>query len=347
MRFLVAPDAFKGTLTAGDAAAAIAAGIREVLPDAEVIELPLADGGEGTAEILSPYLPDDICLIESAQLIGLNLPQMRSLDVMQRSSLPLGQAILAGLDAGKRDFVIGLGGSATNDGGLGILMALGMQAVDRSGKPVEPNLAGLLSVHTVDLSALEPRISESRMTILSDVSSPLIGNHGATAVYGPQKGLRTEDVDRVDRAIMLFAETSSLAFGSDPSRIPGAGAAGGLGFALMLLDGVLVSGARFVMNACGFASKIADVDWVITGEGCSDLQTLAGKLPLVVAKLARERGKAVAILSGSVDASALPRLTEFADYVAAAGEELPGSSAEAFEWLKASAGRFAQTLQAS
>jgi len=347
VRIVVAPDAFKGTLSAGEAAAAMAEGIREILPDAEVIELPLADGGEGTAEILASYLPDGVCLIESAQLIGLHKPWMQALDVMQRGSATLGRAILTGLNEGKRDFVIALGGSATNDGGLGMLMALGLHALDTLGEPVEPNLAGLLSLASIDISGLDPRLNDCRITVLSDVLSPLCGNSGATAVYGPQKGVNTDEVGRIDVALAVFADLCAEAFGSDPRDQAGAGAAGGLGFALMLLGGEAVSGAGFVIEACGFTDAIADADWVITGEGCSDMQTLAGKLPLIVARLARQHDKRVAILSGMVDSSAGLELSRLADCVLGAGDTIPATCSEACQGLRAAAVRLARTLAAS
>jgi len=314
-RIVVAPDSFKGTLTARQAASIIADSLASQRPEVEIIQCPVADGGEGTADILSPHLPDNIYLIESAQLIGLNLPGMRSLDVMDRGSAPLGEAILSGLDAGKRDFVIGLGGSATNDCGIGMLMALGLKVFDVEDKQVEPNLASLMSVHSVDLSELDQRLNESRFTVLSDVVSPLCGKKGATAIYGPQKGVRGEDVAAIDEAVARFAE---LCGGRDLIETAGAGAAGGLGFALMLIGGTIVSGADYVMEVTGFHEKLTDADWVITGEGRSDEQTLHGKLPLKVAEAARDAGVKVALISGSIDKSALPELQKWFDLVVSA-----------------------------
>lgn len=281
------------------------------LPDTEIISCPLADGGEGTFDLLSPYLSDNIHLIESSRLIGLNLPEMRSLNVIQRGSDALGQAILSGLEGGKREFVIGLGGSATNDGGLGMLMALGLQAWDVQGEPVEPNLAGLLSIKSINIS-LDPRLIESRITILSDVVSPLCGKNGATAIYGAQKGVEEADVDGIDEAMACFA---GLCGRTDLIDAPGAGAAGGLGFALMLIGGEMVSGADYVMEKTGFRHHLNDADWVITGEGCSDGQTLQGKLPVKVAQAAREAGAKVALISGSVERYALPDLEQQFDWV--------------------------------
>jgi len=315
LRILVAPDSFKGSLTSKQAATIIADTLLTTVPDAEIVQCPLADGGEGTAEILAPHLAGSICLIESAQFIGLNLPQMQSLNVMQRGSSVLGEAILAGLDDGKRQFVIGLGGSATNDGGLGMLMALGMQAWDAHDNPVALNLSGLLSLVRIDISNLDPRLPESRFTILSDVLSPLCGKNGATAVYGPQKGVQRAEVTRIERAISGFADMCGDVFGFDPRSEQGAGAAGGLGFALMLLGGKVVSGAGFVIEKSGFTNQLSDTDWVITGEGRSDAQTLQGKLPFKVAGAARAAGVKVALLSGSVDTDAEVDLKKHFDLV--------------------------------
>ena len=320
-KIVIAPDSFKGSLTSKQAAEIMSGVLISQLPDVEIIQCPLADGGEGTADLLSPYLTDSTCLIESAQFLGLNLPEMQSLDVMQRSSDLLGQVILAGLNAGKREFVIGLGGSAINDCGLGMLMALGLEARDKQGSPVEANLAGLLSIKSINISDLDPRLAESRLTILNDVESPLCGKKGATAVYGPQKGLRKSDVERIDSAFNAFADLCADALGVDPRLQPGAGAAGGLGFALMLLGGEMVSGADYVIAKAGLREKLSGVDWVITGEGCSDAQTLQGKLPLKVAQTSRAAGAKVALISGSVDREVLPDLEKSFDLVVSAMSE--------------------------
>jgi len=313
MRIVIAPDSFKGSLTSKQAAKIIADTLADDLPEAEIILCPLADGGEGTSEILAPY--DNAYLIESAQHIGLSLPEMRALDVMERGSGALGEAILARLDAGKRDFVIGLGGSATNDCGLGMLTALGLKAFDATANPVTPHLGGLMSVCSVDVSGLDRRLHESRFTVLSDVVSALCGKNGATAVYGPQKGVRTEDVSAIDEAVARFAGLCGREYLIETA---GAGAAGGLGFALMLLGGEVVSGADYVMEQTGFHEKLNNVDWVITGEGRSDTQTLHGKLPIKVARAARESGTKAALISGAVDEAALPELEKEFDLIIAA-----------------------------
>lgn len=285
------------------------------LPDSEIIPCPLADGGEGTHAVLTPFLADEQSLIESARFIGLNLPQMQSLDILNRGSSSLGDTIISGLDAGKREFVIGLGGTATNDGGLGMLMALGIKAFNEQGREIEPNLSGLLSLHSIDISTLDPRLAKSHITILSDVESPLCGKNGATTVYGPQKGLQASDVERVDDAFSVFADLCADAFGVDPRWQAGAGAAGGVGFVLMLLGGEMVSGAGYVMDRTGFHDQLNSADWVITGEGRSDAQTLQGKLPVKVAKAARVIGAKAVLISGSVDRDALSELEKQFDWV--------------------------------
>lgn len=310
MKIIIAPDAFKGTLMAKHASEAIETGIHSIFRDAELILCPLADGGEGTADILAPFLDDDHCLIESAELIGLHHPDMSSLSIENRSSSALGDAVLNALDQGKRDLIVALGGSATNDAGLGMLMSLGMETLDGNGEPVEPTLSGLLKLEHIDISKMDRRLSECRFTILSDVMSPLCGKQGATATYGPQKGLQLSEIDRVDRAVSHFSKCCRDQFGIDAFDREGAGAAGGLGYALMLLGGEIVSGARFIMEATGFSEKLKGVDWVITGEGCSDLQTLNGKLPMVVADEAKKAGVSVALLSGSIESDALKPLSE-------------------------------------
>jgi glycerate kinase len=336
MRFVIAPDAFKGSLTAFEAADAMAAGVRDAFPDSNIVTLPLADGGEGTLAVLQHYgggerMHDSLdtphgchaaaCLrqegravIESAQLIGLTLPSMQSTPVMQRSSRALGALIRQLMDEGVRDFVIGLGGSATNDGGLGMLMALGLQAHDAAGKAVTPDANGLLQLASIDAGPLADIRRECHFTILSDVTSPLCGKTGATAVYGPQKGLAGADVMPLDAAMHRYAGWCR----ADLMDAPGAGAAGGLGFALLLLGGTMHSGADYVIAASGLETELAGADWLLTGEGRSDSQTLHGKLPLRAADLARHLRVNTALVAGDIDASSAALLADHFDAVVSA-----------------------------
>jgi glycerate kinase len=340
MRVLIAPDAFKGSLSAAQAAGAMAAGIRDAMPDAEIEMLPLADGGEGTADVLLSYLlheenivsndkyivyrgddGNDVALIESARCLGLMLPAMRARDVWRRGSGALGDGIRHALDAGIRRFVIALGGSATNDAGLGLLAALGLHAFDEQGREVSPDLQGLLSVRSLDIAALDSRLADSRLTVLSDVDSPLCGPMGATFTFGPQKGLAADRLEEVDRAMSGYAELTDATFGNPVADVPGDGAAGGLGFALRLLGGRVVSGADYVIGKTGLARRVHGVDLVVTGEGRSDTQTLTGKLPLKVAEAARAAGARVALVSGSVDRSVVAELEKRFDCVISAQPE--------------------------
>ena len=337
MRFLIAPDAFKGTLTAAQAAEAIAAGIHHIIPTAEIETLPLADGGEGTLDVLISHVSHEdiaisieqyviytdndgvvVALIESARHLGLTRPDMQALDVFGRGSGALGDCIRERLDAGIRRFVIGLGGSATNDAGLGLLAALGLRAFDGQGRMVSPDLRGLLSTRSIDISGMDARFADCCFTVLCDVDAPLCGASGATVTFGPQKGLSADDLEPVDQAMERFAHLAETAFGHSVNKLPGSGAAGGLGFAFALLGGALVSGADYVIEKAGLAERLKGVDWVVTGEGRSDAQTLAGKLPVKVATLARAAGVRMALISGSVDRTTMPELEKRFDRIISA-----------------------------
>jgi glycerate kinase len=316
MRILIAPDSFKGTLTSTEAAAAMAAGIRSVLPDVEMITMPMADGGEDTLDVLLPVLGgelrNNICffqyqeqphaLIESARFIGFSSPSM-SASVRNRGSTALGEAVALVLDEGIRDIWIGLGGSATSDGGLGVLIALGYSVTDSAGNQVSADLQGLLEAKQINIDDFDQRLVETRVTVLSDVQNPLCGKQGAVRVYGPQKGINDSELEHVDAAMQRWAGVCEEAFGVFVQHEPGAGAAGGIGFALKLLDGKIVSGAQFIMQKCWFNQVIKTADWVITGEGRSDHQMLNGKLPVVIATAAREHGIKIALISGDIELS--------------------------------------------
>jgi len=329
MKMLLAPDAFKGSLTAAEAASAMAAGISSVMPDAEIVAMPLADGGEGTLDLLHAACGGTVCgdllfaddnvghfaLIESARLIGLNLPEMQ-LDVFERGSERIGAAVLSALDAGVEDIRIALGGSATVDGGLGLLTRLGCCVTDHAGAPVSLDLNGMMKAVRVDPDGMDPRLKRVRMMILSDVQNPLCGSQGAVHVYGPQKGIQDDQLTEVETAMQHWASICEQAFGVSVMCDAGAGAAGGLGFALKLLGADMISGAGYVMHACGFEQAVATADWVVTGEGWSDAQTLCGKLPAIVARKALDYSVKTALISGRV--TAWPDMEQHFDRVIAA-----------------------------
>jgi glycerate kinase len=205
--------------------------------------------------------------------------------------------------------MIGLGGSSTNDAGAGMLAALGVSLRDAAGRDIAPGPEGLAALTSVDASALDSRLAECAITIMSDVNNPLTGAQGATAIFGAQKGVRPEQLRPFDDAIAQFAGRAEAAIGRRASGLPGAGAAGGLGFALQLLGGRFQSGAEVVADLIGLDAALAGADWAITGEGRSDAQTLLRKAPFVVAEHARARSVPVSLVSGALDAAALPALT--------------------------------------
>jgi glycerate kinase len=328
MRVVIAPDAFKGTLTAPEASRAMAEGIARVFPSAELALVPMADGGEGTLEALlaavagerrqcqvqdvagrplcAEYavLADGTAVIEAARVVGLTLSAVHDVPVLQRSSAGLGEMLRHVLDAGCRRLLIGLGGTATNDGGAGLLQALGVRLLDAGGTLLPPTPQGLLRLSAVDVSGLDPRLADCRIDLLSDVDNPLCGAHGATRVFGPQKGLDQRDLPRLDAALARYATLLAAAAGKALRAQPGAGAAGGLGFALQWLGARYRSGADTLLELVGFERLLHGADWVMTGEGRSDAQTLHGKAPCAVARRARQAGVPVALLSGQIDAQA-------------------------------------------
>jgi glycerate kinase len=336
-RIVLAPDSFKGSLSAPQVCAALRAGLVRVFPDADIRARPMADGGEGTLDAVlsavghagSPHRlrvcgancqPIDAAygildapngataVIEAAQVVGITDRGGMSVAVGQRTTRGVGELITALLDQGVRRFMVGLGGSSTNDGGAGLLAALGMALRDAAGREVEPGPEGLAALSSVDASALDSRLAECAITIMSDVNNPLAGEHGATAIFGPQKGVAAAQIRRFDQTIANFAERAESAVGRCAAKAPGAGAAGGLGFALQLLGGKFHSGAAVVADLIGLDAALADADWAITGEGRSDAQTLLRKAPFIVAERARARSVPAPLISGSVDADALPAL---------------------------------------
>jgi glycerate 2-kinase len=334
---VLAPDSFKGALTAPAACDALAAGLRRVWPQVQLRACPMADGGEGTLDAIlhaaaagatRAVLPVPgaaggsvdaaygvlhdrgarVAVIEIAQVVGITDAEAMRAPAGERSTAGVGVLIRALLDQGLREFHIGLGGSSTSDGGAGMLAALGLRLLDARGRTLEPTPCGLATLAAVDASDLDPRLADTRITILSDVNNPLTGALGAVAVFGPQKGVRAGDVATFDRTLARHAELAEEALGRHVATQPGAGAAGGLGFALQLLGGVTQSGAEVVAELVGLDTALRDADWVITGEGRSDRQTLLAKGPFVVAAHARRAAVPVTLLSGAVDPASLSAL---------------------------------------
>jgi glycerate kinase len=322
-RVLLAPDKFKGTLTAAQVAGHLETGLRSVLADVETVVVPVADGGDGTlaaAEAagftlvpLTASGPTGMpcpsrwgrrgteAVVELAEVSGLaQLPGGR-LQPLTATSRGTGELIGAALDAGATRVVVGIGGSACTDGGVGLLQALGARVTSRSGSEVGPGGAGLQEAHRLDLAGLHPGLASAELVVACDVDNPLTGARGAAAVYGPQKGAGPGDVELLDSALARWADLVAAATGTDRRATPGAGAAGGVGFALLSVLGARTRpGAELVFELTGLADAVSVADLVVTGEGSLDAQTLHGKAPAAVAALARDKGIRSVAVAGQV-----------------------------------------------
>ncbi len=332
MKIIVVPDSFKGSLSAIQAANAIERGIQNAAPrkekPVEIIKIPMADGGEGTVEaiisaiggrmvpatVLNPLgqatesfwgiLPNNTAVIEMAAASGLNLIEPHLRNPLLTTTYGTGQLIQAALDNGCTDIIIGVGGSATNDGGVGMAQALGIKFTDENGSPLAFGGGMLDQLRHIDISGLDPRAKKARFTVASDVKNPLCGSEGASAVYGPQKGASPEMVALLDQNLRHLAKVIQNHLRVDITEIPGSGAAGGLGGGLMAFLGAkLHSGIKIIMELTSFEEKLRDTDLIITGEGATDFQTLFGKVPFGVAQVAKKYGKPVICISGSLGIS--------------------------------------------
>jgi glycerate kinase len=324
MRVLVAPDKFEGSLSAGQAAAAIAAGLRRARPDAEVVTLPVGDGGAGTLEALvaagfervpvvasgptgepvqaAIAVRGDRAFVEMAEASGLKrLPGGRRAP-LEASTYGTGELLRAALDLGARELVLGIGGSATTDGGAGMAAALGARLLDQAGEQLPPGGAALLRLARVDVTGLDPRLASVQVTVASDVDNPLVGPEGAAHVYGPQKGAGPDEVLLLDSALRRYARVLADDLGVDLAETPGAGAAGGLGAgAIAFLGARIRTGIELVLELLGFDRAVAEADLVVTGEGKLDAQSLRGKAPVGVARVAGAHGVPVVALAGAVE----------------------------------------------
>lgn len=326
MKILIAPDSFKESLTAQEAADAVECGLKKALPDAEYLKVPMADGGEGTVQSLLDATGGrrqtvDVCaplgdrvaaslglsgdgktaFIEMAAASGLHLVPHEKRNPLITTSYGTGELIRAALEAGVGKIILGIGGSATNDGGAGMLQALGARLLDADGTELPQGGAALAGLARIDLSGLDACLKEVAVEVACDVDNPLCGEQGASAVFGPQKGATPQMVAELDAALNRFAHIIERDSGISIAHHPGAGAAGGMGGGLLLLhNACLKSGVEIVMEAVGLAEKIKDADWVITGEGRMDGQSVRGKTPAGVAKLAKRFGKPVIAIVGSL-----------------------------------------------
>ncbi len=314
MKIVVAPDSFKGSLTAVEVADAIGQGVREIFPEAEIVKIPMADGGEGTVQCLvnatggeilrekvTGPLGDEVlasygilgdkktAVIEMAEASGLTLIPENKRNPLITTTYGTGQLIKAALDQECRKMIIGIGGSATNDGGAGMVQALGAKLLDKDGEEIGFGGGELKKVFRIDTKCLDNRLSETKVLIASDVSNPLCGPKGAARIYGPQKGATQEVIEELDKSLAHFAEIIKRDLHKDIKDIPGAGAAGGLGASLIaFLDAELRPGIDIMIEIVKLEQAIKDADLVLTGEGKIDSQTIYGKAPIGVAKIAKK-----------------------------------------------------------
>lgn len=314
MKILVAPQEFKGSISALSVAEAAKVGVIRVFPKAEVVLCPVADGGDGTLETLVEVSGGEVrtcnvrnpigetitaqwgamgdgvtAVIEMARTSGLALLSLDERDPLNASTYGLGQAILEALNEGFRNFIVGIGGSATNDAGAGMAQALGANLLDSEGRSIGSGGAALANLRSIDVSKMDPRIEGSHFMVACDVSNPLTGAEGASAVYGPQKGATPAMVAELDNALLNFADIVKKDIGKNVSGISGAGAAGGLGAGMLAFMGAeLKAGVDIVLETVRLKEKLAGVDLVITGEGGMDFQTVYNKAPIGVARIAAE-----------------------------------------------------------
>lgn len=326
MKILIAPDSFKESLSALEAANAIEAGFREIFPDAHYVKLPVADGGEGTVEALvaaaggrivrlpatgplgEPVtafygLTDDgaSAVIEMAAASGLELVPAAERDPMRATSRGTGELIRAALDQGARSFILGVGGSASNDGGAGMLQALGVALLDAQGAALSPGGAALAGLDRLDVSGLDARLKDCVFEVACDVSNPLVGPTGASAVFGPQKGATPAMVRQLDANLRHYADVIARDLGCAVADVPGAGAGGGIAAAMLVfLNARLRPGSEIVADAVGLDAAVRHADLVLTGEGRIDAQSVNGKTPIGVARVARRHGKPVIAIGGSL-----------------------------------------------
>lgn len=326
MNILVAPDKFRGSLEAAEVCDAVTDGVKKAYPNAKVTAIPLADGGEGTSKILTQVTggwevsvtvmdplnrqikatygisgDHEVAFIEMAAASGLGLLKAEERNPLRTSTFGTGQLIVDALNRGVKKIILGIGGSATTDGGIGMAEALGYAFKDAEGQTLLPNGESLTKIASIDRHNADPRLSLVSVVVACDVTNPLFGKDGAAFVYGPQKGADPEMVVQLDLGLQNLAQVAARAFGSDVSQVSGAGAAGGLGAGCMwFLNAELKEGISIVIEQCDIASLVANADLVITGEGKVDEQTLAGKVVKGLAGLCKSHRVPLAVVCGTL-----------------------------------------------
>ena len=373
MKFVIAPDKFKGSLSGTEFCDAVAEGLLKVIPDAEILKIPLADGGDGTISVLESQLPGsrrevivldplmrDIkasylydqktkrAFVEMAEASGMRLLHENDQNCFHTTSFGTGQLIADALDQGAKQVILGIGGSATNDCGVGMAAALGYRFLDNKGKELIPIGKNLIEIRYIVEENVDPRIREVEFLVACDVTNPLYGPDGAAYVYGPQKGASDEEVELLDQGLRHMAGLIRSHFGFEVHNLSGAGAAGGMGAgAMVFLNAELSSGVELVKQMIFFDDKAKGADWIITGEGKLDSQTLSGKTILGVLSSAHVNGSSLAALCGRISMSDARKEMEidYADSVMARATGLEDAMENSARYIREMAEDFARSLK--
>ncbi|NJX15354.1 glycerate kinase [Tamlana crocina] len=373
MKIVVAPDKFKNSLTGMEFCNAVEEGVKSVIPEFEFLKLPLADGGDGTIDVVNYYLKGTMvklvvnnpffeaveasylyaegtqtAFIEMAEASGAKLLKPEQFDCTNATTFGTGELIKDALIKGAKHIILGIGGSATNDCGIGMATALGYRFLDENNKALKPIGANLSKIASIDITAVHPKLRDVHFKVACDVSNPLYGKNGAAYVYAPQKGATKEDVELLDKGLASFAKIVNGVFQVEAQHIKGAGAAGGMGLAAkVFLKADLKPGINLIKGLANFDDNIEEADWVITGEGKLDHQTLSGKTIQGVLTSAKAQNKKVAAFCGAIDLSEkeIENLgIDYADAVLGYSENLQDAMENSFTYVKKMAKAFAEKL---
>lgn len=373
MNIVIAPDKFKNSLSGIAFCNAVEKGIREVLPHSNIIKLPLADGGDGTMAAVDYYLKGKTvsttvsnpffqpieasylfaedaktAYIEMAEASGVKLLKPEQFDCKNATTLGTGELILNAIEKGVTKIILGIGGSATNDCGIGMATALGYRFLDMGNKALKPIGANLSKIKTIDVSKVHPKLKEVDFQVACDVSNPLYGEHGSAYVYAKQKGATTEDIILLDKGLRDFSKLIKSVFGVNPQEVKGAGAAGGMGIASkVFLNGNLKPGIALIKSLAEFDKKINGADWIITGEGNLDEQTFSGKTIQGVLASAKAKGIHVAAFCGGIDLKSddIKKLgLDYTDAVMNYAEDLKDAMENGYDYLKVISRKFAKNI---
>jgi len=372
MKFVIAPDKFKDSLTGLEFCNAVSEGILSILTHAEIVKLPLADGGDGTIEVVdfylkgkhvhvevtnplfkkidAPYLfseANQVAFIEMAEASGMKLLNNKERDCKSTTTIGTGELILDAINKGAKTIILGIGGSATNDCGIGMATALGYRFLNKEGIKVKPIGENLSNIVSIDSSQVEARLKHVNFKIASDVTNPLYGKNGAAYVYAEQKGATLEDIAMLDKGLEDFSKVIDAHFNINSQNIKGAGAAGGMGIATyVFLNGTLTSGIELIKEIARFDENIKNADWIITGEGKLDSQTLSGKTITGVLDSAIKESIPVAVFCGKIENESLDKLgITYADSVMRVANNLDDAMRNSYKYLKEISIKFSDKIK--